>query len=238
MNTEGLKQAAKSMRLAILPVFSGMKQSGFYQSVRGDNDDLVEMAWRYRGVKRTQESVCSPLDAILTPRGFVAGKRDYMEATWSKTVVVAGTPCVAELTIIVWQPDVSVVIQVKSNPKKDISETPLPKLAKGPQRSVTLSKSKLIQLARKAGSTMYGTSNSGLIFEDKVRITPYQSYARETHGVYDTFDYGFNPKSGKGADIADEPMSPDHAIDGVVYLGGSEGVNLLTIPGTTVKLTP
>lgn len=90
----------------------------------------------------------------------------------------------------------------------------------------------LIDLAKKIGQQMYGSSHSGLVFRDQVKTMQYSKYVGDQEEpTVDTYDYVFFPSSGKGLDAADQEFTKDMVdTDGKIYIAGSNGVVILTNP--------
>lgn len=94
----------------------------------------------------------------------------------------------------------------------------------------------LIDIARKAGEKLYGSSHTGLVFKDHVKRMTYADYLAQEDddsgkATVDTYDYVFFPSTGKGVDAADDFLTKKHVDkDGNIYLGGSEGVTVLSDP--------
>ena len=91
----------------------------------------------------------------------------------------------------------------------------------------------LIKIAREVGEKMYGKSNSGLVFDDKVTRKSFAEYTSEEEGkpTLDTFDYIFYPSSKKGKEAADTSYKASYAdTDGNIYVAGRRGVFVLSPP--------
>jgi hypothetical protein len=90
--------------------------------------------------------------------------------------------------------------------------------------------------ARKAGEKLFGGSHSGLLLGDDISIKTLKQFTAHD-STYDTYQYIFDPKTGKGTDTADSKVKPEHAIDGVIYVGGADGITVVTLPGTEIKIS-
>lgn len=87
----------------------------------------------------------------------------------------------------------------------------------------------LIKEAKTAGKKLYDFHRSGLVFSDDAVVLTLKEYGKS----YDTFDYLFRPEP---RDVADTKVKITDAIDGIIYIGGGDGVRLVTLPGVKIKL--
>lgn len=97
----------------------------------------------------------------------------------------------------------------------------------------------LIAVARQAGEKMFGTSHTGLVFRNKVTHMSYADYLHrqenedegEDKAVVGTYEYVFYPSNGKGEDASDDVLTKKHVDkDGNIYIGGADGVFVLSDP--------
>jgi len=94
----------------------------------------------------------------------------------------------------------------------------------------------LIALAKSIGEKMYGTSHTGLLFQPSIKREAFDEYASASDGYVDTYDFVFFPSTGKGLDAADTKLSKKHVDkDGKIYIGGANGVVVLSNPFKKVK---
>jgi hypothetical protein len=97
------------------------------------------------------------------------------------------------------------------------------------------SDSQLIAIAKKIGTKLFGKSHSGLVFNDSVRHMSYDDYVSESgddfEGEIGTYEYVFFPSTGKGLDCSDQKISKEMVdADGKIYIGGSDGVKVISDP--------
>lgn len=88
----------------------------------------------------------------------------------------------------------------------------------------------LRKIGKEAGERLYGGSSSGLIFGKGAKKMKFADYVDDEVGpLVDTFDYVFKPSTGEGIEAADQMLSKAHVdVDGNIYLGGAEGILVLT----------
>lgn len=99
------------------------------------------------------------------------------------------------------------------------------------------SNAELVSIAKNVGEELFGKSSSGLIFLNKVKTMPFSDYLSEDgEAVVDTFDFVFFPSSKTGVDVSDEKLTEQHIDkDGKIYIGGADGVKVLTDPFKNVQ---
>lgn len=90
----------------------------------------------------------------------------------------------------------------------------------------------LLKIAKAAGEKLYGSSHTGLVFDDEGFniFSAKEMLDNSDFDVVDTYDYVFFPSTGEGLDAADDKKIMDPSIrdkDGHLYLGGADGVKVV-----------
>jgi hypothetical protein len=96
------------------------------------------------------------------------------------------------------------------------------------KKIVKLSAGELRKEAKAAGHKLFDSHRSGLIFDGDIEIMTAKEYGTS----YDTFDYIFRPPK----DVADDKVKKEHAIEGVIYVAGADGIKILTVSDVSVEI--
>lgn len=102
------------------------------------------------------------------------------------------------------------------------------------QAPIILDAATLRKEAEAAGHKLFDSHRSGLIFSGDIKVVSIKKYRSYNEGNYDTFDYVFKPKP---IDLADDEVKESHAVAGVIYVAGADGITLITLPGVKVKVS-
>ena len=95
---------------------------------------------------------------------------------------------------------------------------------------------KLRATARKAGESLFKSHKSGLLLGDQITVIPFTNFISEDD-TYDTWMYVFDPTTGIGRDLADQPIKEAHAVHGVIHIGWPDGILLVTLPGIKASVS-
>jgi len=105
----------------------------------------------------------------------------------------------------------------------------------------SFSDAQLIKIAREVGERAYGSSHTGLVFSDEIKKMTWSEWLDDMDSTgtpeVDTYDYVFFPSSKKIRDAADTKVKKtDVDIDGKLYIGGADGVKVISDPFIKVKI--